>query len=69
MVSETIHCVVFQLFMVSLAMGIRDCLNARSSHVYLTVIYLDSASEMNRTVMESSRDTAVLNKVPLKKML
>lgn len=64
MVSETIHSLVFQLFMVSLAMGIRACLNARSSRVYLKIIYLDSASEMNKTLMETSRDTAVLNKMP-----
>lgn len=64
MVSGTIHSLVFQLFMVSLAMGIRACLNARSSHIHLKIIYLESASEMNRTVMGHSRDTAVLNKMP-----
>lgn len=64
MVSETIHSLVFQLFMVSVAMGIRPCLNARSSHVHLKIIYLDTASEMNRTVMESCRDTDVMNKMP-----
>lgn len=63
MVSETIHSLVFQLFMVSLAVRIRACLNPRSSHVHLKIIYLDSASEMNRTVMEN-RDTALLKKVP-----
>lgn len=56
MVSEPIYSLVFQLFMVSLAVEITACLNARSDHAPLKNIYLDSASEMSRTLMESSRD-------------
>lgn len=64
MVSETIYSLVFQLFMVSLAIEITACLNARSDHMPLNSIYLDSASEMSRTLMESSRDHNFLNEMP-----
>jgi len=56
MVSETIYSLVFQLFMVSLAMEIKAFLNARSGHTHLKSIYLDSASEMSGTLTESGRD-------------
>lgn len=56
MVSKTIYSLVFQLFMVSVAMEITACLNARFNHVHLKGIYLDSASEMSGTLMESGRD-------------
>lgn len=56
MVSETIYCLVFQLFMVSLAMEITACLNARSNHVHLKSVYLDSACEMSGTLVESGSD-------------
>lgn len=56
MVSETIYSLVFQLFMVSLAMEITACLNARSNHMHLKSIYLDSASEMSGTLVEGGSD-------------
>lgn len=56
MVSETIYSLVFQLFMVSLAMEIKACLNARSDHMHLKNISLDSASEISGTLMERGRN-------------
>lgn len=56
MVSETIYSLVFQLRLVSLATVITACLNARSNHRQLKGIYLDSVSEVRRTLMESGRD-------------